>query len=446
MNVVYEESATKATAQKAQRELESQLAEIQEDLEAEKVARSKAEKLRRELAKELEEGKERLNKDIEALERQVKELMAQNDRLDKSKKKIQSELEDAIIEMEAQRTKVLELEKKQKNFDKILAEEKAISEQIAQERDTAEREAREKETVESNQLMETMIGNFNAMKKTAEYPIQLKIVPDANIMLFRQAPSRIAVSEAEAVKHQINEWLDTGVIRQSTSNFASRLVVVKKMDVTTKQYKHIFAIVDGFTKFVWLYPTKTTSSEEVLQKLRNWSDVFGNPCRIISDRGSAFTSAAFESYVKENGIEHIWSTTGVPRGNGQVERVNRSILSIISKLSADKPDKWFKFVPKVQRVINGTTHKSTKRSPFELMFGVKMRNDADCRILQMLDDEMYNSFDEERQKTRQEAKDEIQHAQDNYKKAFDKTGRMNMAISWEISLPFAVRSLWLVGN
>ncbi|KAH8409637.1 hypothetical protein KR215_004167, partial [Drosophila sulfurigaster] len=229
------------------RELESQLAEIQEDLEAEKVSRSKAEKLRRELAKELEEGKERLNKDIEALERQVKELMAQNDGLDKSKKKIQSELEDATIELEAQRTKVLELKKKQKNFDKILAEEKAISEQIAQERDTAEREAREKETVESNQLM----------------------------------------------------------------------------DVTTKQYKHIFAIVDGFTKFVWLYPTKTTSSEEVLQKLRNWSDVFGNPCRIISDRGSAFTSAAFESYVKENGIEHIWSTTGVPRGNGQVERVNR---------------------------------------------------------------------------------------------------------------------------
>ncbi|XP_062123223.1 myosin heavy chain, non-muscle-like [Drosophila sulfurigaster albostrigata] len=404
MNVVYEESATKATAQKAQRELESQLAEIQEDLEAEKVARSKAEKLRRELAKELEEGKERLNKDIEALERQVKELMAQNDRLDKSKKKIQSELEDAIIEMEAQRTKVLELEKKQKNFDKILAEEKAISEQIAQERDTAEREAREKETVESNQLMETMIGNFNAMKKTAEYPIQLKIVPDANIMLFRQAPSRIAVSEAEAVKHQINEWLDTGVIRQSTSNFASRLVVVKKMDVTTKH-------------------------EEVLQKLRNWSDVFGNPCRIISDRGSAFTSAAFESYVKENGIEHIWSTTGVPRGNGQVERVNRSILAIISKLSADKPDKWFKFVPKVQRVINGTTHKSTKHSPFELMFGVKMRNDADCRILQMLDDEMYNSFDEERQKTRQEAKDEIQHAQDNYKKRLIRTGRTNMAIN-----------------
>jgi len=73
-------------------------------------------------------------------------LQAANDRLDKSKKKLQSELEDAAIELEAQRTKVLELEKKQKVFDKVIAEEKAVSEQYAQERDAAERDAREKET------------------------------------------------------------------------------------------------------------------------------------------------------------------------------------------------------------------------------------------------------------------------------------------------------------
>lgn len=87
-----------------------------------------------------------MSKDVEALQRQIQELIAANDRLDKSKKKLQSELEDATIELEAQRTKVLELEKKQKNFDKVLAEEKAVSEQFAQERDSAERDAREKET------------------------------------------------------------------------------------------------------------------------------------------------------------------------------------------------------------------------------------------------------------------------------------------------------------
>lgn len=62
------------------------------------------------------------------------------------KKKIQAELEDTNIELEAQRAKVIELEKKQKNFDKVVAEERAIAEKNAAERDAAEREAREKET------------------------------------------------------------------------------------------------------------------------------------------------------------------------------------------------------------------------------------------------------------------------------------------------------------
>ncbi|XP_031631624.1 myosin heavy chain, non-muscle isoform X2 [Contarinia nasturtii] len=121
---------------------ERKLAEVNQQMQE---LKKKAEE-DNDLVKDLEEARKKSNKDIEALQRQIQELQATNDRLDKSKKKIQSELEDATIELEAQRTKVLDLEKKQKNFDKVLAEEKAISEAHAQERDAAEREAREKES------------------------------------------------------------------------------------------------------------------------------------------------------------------------------------------------------------------------------------------------------------------------------------------------------------
>lgn len=67
----------------------------------------------------LEESKKKLAKDLEALQRQVEELTVINDKLEKSKKKIAAELEDANIDLEAQRSKVVELEKKQKNFDKV---------------------------------------------------------------------------------------------------------------------------------------------------------------------------------------------------------------------------------------------------------------------------------------------------------------------------------------
>jgi len=111
-------------------------------------------------------------------------------------------------------------------------------------------------------------------------------------------------------------------------------------------------MVDSFTKFIWLFPTKTISCEETLKMFRIWSEIFGNPVRIVSDRGSAFTANSFAEHMKENEIEHVWSTTGVPSENGQNERVNRTVLSIILKISADEPAKWFKAVPEVHRAVN----------------------------------------------------------------------------------------------
>lgn len=35
------------------------------------------------------------------------------------------------------------------------------------------------------------------------------------------------------------------------------------MDATSKQYRYILTMVDGFSKFVWHYPTRTTNTEEV---------------------------------------------------------------------------------------------------------------------------------------------------------------------------------------
>ncbi|XP_055622399.1 uncharacterized protein LOC129765966 [Toxorhynchites rutilus septentrionalis] len=106
-----------------------------------------------------------------------------------------------------------------------------------------------------------------------------------------------------------------------------------------KQYRYIFTVVDAFTKFVWIYPVKSTTAEEILQKLEIQKATFRNPARIISDRGAAFTSKAFQKYCEAEGIEHLLTTTGVPRGNGQVEKINGIIVPALTKLSIDDVDK-----------------------------------------------------------------------------------------------------------
>lgn len=93
-------------------------------------------------------------------------------------------------------------------------------------------------------------------------------------------------------------------------------------------------------------------------ELRKQVTVFGNLRRIITDCGTAFISDAFQKFCEEESIEHILTTTGVLRGNDQVERLNQSIITILTKLSLDKPKKWYKHVDKVQQFINSSFNRS----------------------------------------------------------------------------------------
>ncbi|GBM06351.1 Transposon Ty3-G Gag-Pol polyprotein [Araneus ventricosus] len=103
------------------------------------------------------------------------------------------------------------------------------------------------------------------------------------------------------------------------------------LESTNKNYKYILCVIDSFTKFVWLYPTKSTSSQEVISKLEPQKSVFGNPRRVISDKGSPFNSKEFDDYCSSESIlsvQHLSVATDLPRANGQVERLNSTVYSM----------------------------------------------------------------------------------------------------------------------
>ena len=52
---------------------------------------------------------------------------------------------------------------------------------------------------------------------------------------------------------------------------------------TRKQYKHLLVLVDGFTKYLWIFATKSMSTAEVIEKLRIMQQHFGNPQRFVTD-------------------------------------------------------------------------------------------------------------------------------------------------------------------
>lgn len=185
-----------------------------------------------------------------------------------------------------------------------------------------------------------------------------------------------------------------------------------------KQY--LLVVIDSFTKFTKLYPTKTTSCNEVISHLMVHFSNFSRPSVIISDRGTAFTSADFQTFCKDNDIHHICVATHSPQANGQVERTNRVLGPMISKLICNN-DKlyWYKILPDVEFAINNSVHKVTGETPSRLLFGVEQRGKVVDEISEHLKVNV-NQVDRDLTRLRTRAADRIEKNQKYNKEYFDK--------------------------
>lgn len=142
---------------------------------------------------------------------------------------------------------------------------------------------------------------------------------------------------------------------------------------------YLLVIIDGFSKYVWLEPVPNTRTEHVLVTLQLHEKIFGTPVRIISDRGKCFASQSMADYCTSRLIKHIMNAVACPRANGQVERVNRTVLQSLTACIGDRHHAWEDYIVQVQRGLNSTFNKSTKKSPYELVFGFVPRFPLDVR-------------------------------------------------------------------
>lgn len=150
----------------------------------------------------------------------------------------------------------------------------------------------------------------------------------------------------------------------------------------------MLVVIDAFTKFIRIYPCKSTTSEEAIKHLQEYFCVYSKPKRLISDRGTCFTSSTFKEFLNNENIVHILTAVNTPRANGQVERFNRVITPMLAKLS-ETPSRWNCVLNKVEYALNNTICRATNETPSRLLFGTEQRgqtNDLLREILNTTDD------------------------------------------------------------
>ncbi|UYV82246.1 hypothetical protein LAZ67_21001454 [Cordylochernes scorpioides] len=187
---------------------------------------------------------------------------------------------------------------------------------------------------------------------------------------------------------------------------------------STRGNQELLVIVDNLTRFVRLSPVRNTSTQNVLKVMKSFVNDFGLPDKIISDRGSCFTSRQFEEFCRGNGIHHTLNSTKHPQVNGMVERVNRTVLSTIATGIEDPRRKdWDLKIKEVERDLNNAVNKTTNKTLFETLHGYSPRfHDG---ILRRLADEDMDPWTEP-ERIQESVRTQIENKQEIMKTYYDK--------------------------
>ena len=175
-------------------------------------------------------------------------------------------------------------------------------------------------------------------------------------------------------------------------------------------FEYALIVCDHFTRFVQIYPTKNKSAKAAADQMFNkYILSYGFPQRIHHDQGKEFNNNLFDRLHKLSGISASRTTPYHPMGDGQPERMNRTLINMLKCLGENEKANWKDHLPKLAFAYNSTINKSTGFSPFYLMFGRESRLPIDLIFEIELESHRsnvtYNKFVEEWKNSMRQAVD-----------------------------------------
>ena len=131
----------------------------------------------------------------------------------------------------------------------------------------------------------------------------------------------------------------------------------------------LLVIIDHFTKFAEAVPCAhdeydaQTAAKNILNKsfARH-----GTPARMQSDNATNFTAEIAQELMKASLVTKVTSTPALPRGNGLIERQNRTLLTLLRVYTSRRMQDWDDHIDGVLGAYNSTRHATTRFSPYML--------------------------------------------------------------------------------
>ena len=134
---------------------------------------------------------------------------------------------------------------------------------------------------------------------------------------------------------------------------------------------HCLVGIDAFSRFIQVYPVKSTDATHTIEAMSTFITSFGIPQKLVFDRGTSFMSTDFSTFLLEFGITHAPRTKWSPWTNGKVEIQNKHLSRYFRCYLSEAGNNWAKLASQFAFAHNTSVNSSTGTTPYEIVFGFK---------------------------------------------------------------------------
>ena len=146
---------------------------------------------------------------------------------------------------------------------------------------------------------------------------------------------------------------------------------ITNLPKTADGFDAILTVVDKLSKLTHFIPTTTnvTAPQVAALVMDNIIKLHGVPKSIISDRDPKFTSLFWKSLLQGLNITSLMSTSHHPQTDGQSERANQTIETMLRCYCSANQKTWKQYLAPLELAYNSSVNTSTQETPFFLNYG-----------------------------------------------------------------------------